>query len=203
MSGGVPILVEGTALTVLVVGGGPVAVRKAAAFVSAGATVRVVALEPSPAMRELARASRVALIERAYERGDIGDALLVIAATSDRTTNAAVAADARASARLVNVADAPFEGSFATMATHRAGALVVGVTAGGVPGAAARVRDAIARRFDERYAAALTSLATLRRSLLDRGASAEWRALAADVIDDDFIETVEAGTLDARVAAWR
>jgi precorrin-2 dehydrogenase / sirohydrochlorin ferrochelatase len=195
---GVPILVEGAALSVLVVGGGPVAVRKAAAFVAAGATVRVVALEPSPAMRELARASRVALLERAYERGDIGDALLVIAATSDRTTNAAVAA-----ARLVNVADAPGEGSFATMATHRAGALVVGVTAGGVPGAAARVRDAISRRFDERYAAALTSLATLRRSLLDRGASAEWRALAADVIDDDFIETVETGTLDARVAAWR
>jgi siroheme synthase-like protein len=200
---GVPILVEGAVLTVLVVGGGPVAVRKAAAFVAAGATVRIVALEPSPAMRELARASRVELVERAYGRGDIGDALLVVAATSDRTTNAAVAADARASARLVNVADAPGDGSFATMATHRAGALVVGVTAGGVPGAAARVRDAIARRFDERYAAALTSLATLRRSLLDRGASAEWRALAAVVIDDDFVETVEAGTLDARVAEWR
>jgi hypothetical protein len=79
----------------------------------------------------------------------------------------------------------------------------VGVSAGGVPGAAARVRDAIARRFDERYAGALTALATLRRSLLDRGASAEWRALAADVIDDAFIDTVESGTLDARVSAWR
>ena len=200
---GIPILVEGSALAVLVVGGGPVAVRKAAAFVAAGASVRVVALEPSPAMRDLASAAGVALVERAYERGDIGDASLVIAATSDRATNAAVAADARASARLVNVADAPGEGSFATMATHRAGALVVGVSAGGVPGAAARVRDAIARRFDDRYAGALTALATLRRSLLDRGAPAEWRALAADVIDDAFIDTVESGTLDARVAAWR
>jgi len=200
---GVPILVEGSALVVLVVGGGPVAVRKAAAFVAAGASVRVVAMEPSPAMRDLAQTSGVGLVERAYERGDIGDALLVIAATNDRATNAEVAADARASGRLVNVADAPDVGSFATMATHRTGALVVGVSAGGVPGAAARVRDAIARRFDERYAGALTALATLRRSLLDRGASAEWRALAADVIDDAFIDTVESGTLDARVAAWR
>jgi len=188
---------------VLVVGGGPVAVRKAAAFVAAGASVRVVAMEPSPAMRDLAQTSGVGLVERAYERGDIGDALLVIAATNDRATNAEVAADARASGRLVNVADAPDVGSFATMATHRTGALVVGVSAGGVPGAAARVRDAIARRFDERYAGALTALATLRRSLLDRGASAEWRALAADVIDDAFIDTVESGTLDARVSAWR
>jgi siroheme synthase-like protein len=200
---GVPILVEGAALTVLVVGGGPVAVRKAAAFAAAGASVRVVALAPSPAMRDLARVTGVALDERAYERGDIGDALLVIAATSDRATNAAVAADARAATRLVNVADAPDEGSFATMATHRAGALVVGVTAGGVPGAAARVRDAIARRFDERYAVAFADLATLRRSLLDRGASAEWRAFAADVIDDAFTDTVESGSLDARIAAWR
>jgi len=200
---GVPILVEGAALAVLVVGGGPVAVRKAAVFAAAGASVRIIALEPSAAMRDLARATGLALLERAYERGDIGDAALVIAATSDRTTNALVAADARASARLVNVADAPDEGSFATMATHRAGALVVGVSAGGVPGAAARVRDAIARRFDERYAGALTSLATLRRSLLDRGASAQWRALAADVIDDAFIDSVESGTLDARVSGWR
>ena len=200
---GVPILVEGAALTVLVVGGGAVAVRKAAAFAAAGASVRVVALEPAAAMRDLARVSGVALDERAYECGDIGDALLVIAATSDRATNAAIAADARAAMRLVNVADAPGEGSFATMATHRAGALVVGVTAGGVPGAAARVRDAIAHRFDGRYAGAFAELATLRRSLIERGASAEWRALAADVIDDAFTDTVESGTLDARVSAWR
>ena len=200
---GVPILVEGSALAVLVVGGGPVAVRKAAAFAAAGASVRIVAVDPSAAMRDLAHASGAPLVERAYEREDIGDALLVIAATNDRATNAAVAADARASGRLVNVADAPDVGSFATMATHRTGALVVGVSAGGVPGAAARVRDAIARRFDERYAGALAALATLRRSLLDRGASAEWRALAADVIDDAFIDTVESGTLDARVSAWR
>jgi siroheme synthase-like protein len=200
---GVPILVEGGALTVLVVGGGPVAVRKASAFAAAGATVRVVALEPSPAMRDLSASAMIALVERAYERGDIGDAALVIAATSDRATNAAVAADSRAAARLVNVADAPDEGSFATMAVHRAGALVVGVSAGGVPGAAARVRDAIARRFDDHYANALAGLATLRRAMLDRGASAEWRALATDVIGEEFCESVESGALDARVSGWQ
>lgn len=200
---GVPILVEGSSLSVLVVGGGPVAARKAEAFAAAGASVRIVAPEPSPEVRDLARASGVVLAERAYERGDIGDAALVVAATSDRATNAAIAADARAATRLVNVVDAPREGSFATMAVHRAGALVVGVSAGGVPGAAARVRDAIARRFDARYAGALDGLATLRRALLDRGASREWRALAAEVIDDDFCDTVETDRLDARVAAWR
>lgn len=200
---GVPILLEGSALTVLVVGGGAVAVRKAAAFAAAGAAVRVVARAPSDAMRALAEGGGVVLLVRDYARDDIGDAALVIAATNDRATNAEVADDARASSRLVNVADAPETGSFATMATHRAGGLVVGVSAGGVPGAAARVRDAIADRFDARYATALAGLAALRRSLLERGASAEWREIAAQVFDADFCESVESGALDARVAAWR
>ena len=62
---GVPILLEGSALTVLVVGGGAVAVRKAAAFAAAGAAVRVVARAPSAAMRELAEGGGVVLQVRA------------------------------------------------------------------------------------------------------------------------------------------
>ena len=200
---GIPVLLEGSALTVLVVGGGPVALRKASAFAAAGASVRIVAREPSPELRALARERGLGLAERAYEPADIGDALLVIAATNDRAVNAAIAADARASARLVNVADAPDEGSFATMATHRAGTLVVGVSAGGVPGAAARVRDAVAGRFDDRYAHALRRLASLRRAMIDRGGVVEWRALAGEVLDERFCDAVESGALDARVAAWR
>ena len=200
---GIPILLEGSALNVLVVGGGPVAVRKASAFAAAGATVRVVARDPSPAMRELARANDVTLEEREYESADVADALLVVAATNDRSVNAAIAADGRASSRLVNVADAPDEGSFATMATHRAGTLVVGVSAGGVPGAAARVRDAVADRFDDRYASALRRLASLRRTMIERGASAEWRALAGEMLDERFCDAVESGALDARMSAWR
>jgi len=200
---GLPILVEGSALTVLVVGGGPVAVRKATAFADAGARVRVVAREPSAEMRELAHGGRVALEERTYAHDQLDDAMLVIAATNERSVNAAIAADARAARRLVNVADAPDAGSFATMATHRAGPLVIGVSAGGVPGAAVRVRDALAARFDQRYAGALSELGSLRHSLLARGQSARWRSLSSEVIDARFCDTVEDGALDERVASWR
>ena len=200
---GFPILVEGSAIDVLVVGGGTVASRKAAVLIDAGARVRVVAPQVSDALRALASAGRVLLLERRYERGDIGDAHLVVAATDDRAVNAAVTADAHAAARLVNVADAPADGSFATMATHRSGALVFGVSAGGVPGAAARIRDALAGRFDARYARALEALSRLRRTLLDRGAGAEWRARAGEVIDADFCERVENGAIVERVDAWR
>ena len=200
---GVPILVEGAALPVLIVGGGSVAVRKATALANAGAAVRVVARGATDDMRALAHAGRVVLTERDYETGDIADALLVVAATDDRAVNVTIAAHARSASRLVNVADVPDDGTFATMAAHRSGALVIGVSAGGVPGAAARIRDAIAARFDGRYAQALAGLATLRRSLLDRGDTKSWRALSSDVLDADFCEAVERDTLDERVATWR
>jgi precorrin-2 dehydrogenase/sirohydrochlorin ferrochelatase len=200
---GLPLLIEGSGLPALIVGGGVVAVRKASTLAASGASVRVVALSASPEMRALADAGRVTLAERGYEPTDVGDAVLVVAATNDRATNAAVASDARRLHRLVNVADVPESGTFANMATHRAGHLVVGVSAGGVPGAAARIRDAIARRFDFRYAAALELLGALRRSHLARGDGESWRALSSTAIDETFCDAVEQGTLDDRVATWR
>jgi siroheme synthase-like protein len=200
---GVPILLEAAAVRVLVVGGGAVATRKARAFTEAGAQVRVVAPTIADEIRALESAGRVSVVERPYESADIADAQLVVAATNDRAVNARVASDARAANRLVNVTDRPAEGSFATMATHRSGALVIGVTAGGVPGAAARIRDVIAERFDSRYARALADLADLRRSLIDRGDGAAWRALAGEAIDARFCESVERASLAERVATWR
>jgi siroheme synthase-like protein len=200
---GVPILVEAAAVRVLVVGGGTVAARKAGALSEAGAQVRVVAPNISPVLHALAATGRVTLVERTYEPGDIGDVELVIAATSDRAVNAQVAAHAQAAHRLVNVADSPEDGSFATMAKHRSGSLVVGVSAGGVPGAAARIRDAIAQRFDSRYAHALADLAELRRSLLGRGDGQQWREFSREVIGDEFCSSVERASLDDQVAPWR
>lgn len=200
---GIPILVEGSAVRALVVGGGTVASRKVAVLIDAGARVRVVAPVVAEAMQAIVSGGRAELVARRYERGDIGDAQLVVAATDDRAVNAAVAADAHAAGRLVNVADAPDEGSFATMAIHRSGALVVGVSAGGVPGAAARIRDAIASRFDSRYARALADLSALRRALLDGGEGTEWRARAAGLLDEGFCDVVESGSLPDRVASWR
>lgn len=200
---GIPLLVEASGLRVLVVGGGAVAARKATAFCEAGANVRVVSPAAGDEILDLARAGKLALVSRMFVAGDVGDAELVIAATSDRATNAAVADEARAVRCLVNVADAPEEGHFVTMATHRSGELVVGVSAGGVPDAAKRIRDAIGERFDARYAHALAELVTLRQRLLDRRERHRWHELAREVVGADFCELVESDVLDQRVAPWR
>jgi siroheme synthase (precorrin-2 oxidase/ferrochelatase) len=127
----------------------------------------------------------------------------VIAATDDRATNARVARLASKAGRLVSVADAPAEGSFVGMATHRAGDLVIGVSAGGVPRAAARIRDAIAARFDARYARAIDVLRTRRRRLLDAGKRAEWDRATSELVDEGFCARVESGALAGEADAWR
>jgi siroheme synthase-like protein len=201
---GLPVLLIGNALEALVVGGGAVAERKVRTLVAAGARVRVVAERPTAAMRALARAEpAVALVERPYLADDVRDAALVVAATDRREVNARVAANARELRRLVVVADTPLEGNCTMMALHRADGLVVAVSAAGVPGAAARIRDAIARRFDGRYGDALRALVALRGHLLANRAVATWRRAGRELVGADFCEAVESGRFPERVASWR
>jgi len=197
-----PLMLDGAALTALVVGGGAVAARRTRALLDAGATVQLVAPRIDAAFASL-DGSRLTLTAREYTPEDIGDATLVIAATSSREVNARVALDARSRGRLVNVVDAPEEGNCTVPATHRAGDLVIAVSAGGVPSIAARIRDSIADRYDDAYANAIAQLGSMRASLLASGRRTRWTALVDDVISDDFCEMVERGDLEERVATWR
>ncbi len=199
---GYPILLEGTRIEALVVGGGPVGWRKTAALLECGASVRVVAPTMCAPLRAAASSRQLTLIERAYVTGDIARAVLVVAATNDRAVNAQVSADARCACRLVNVADAAAEGHYVTVATSRIDPLVIGISTGGIPRAATRIRDAIAGRFDARYRSALSSLTALRQRLLGRGDTGGWRAAESALIDEQFCAHVEDGTFGARVAAW-
>lgn len=198
-----PLMLHGDSIEALIVGGGAVAARKARALLVAGAHVRVVATGIGADVRALAAAhDRLHLEERPYATGDVGSAQLVIAATGDRAVNRRVADDGHAAHRLVNVADDPARGNCRTTATHRAGDLVIGISAGGVPNAAARIRDSLAARFDDRYGRAVASLATLRRRLLDAGDADAWHRAASALIDDDFCNRVETGALESEALQW-
>ncbi|MEO6208491.1 MAG: bifunctional precorrin-2 dehydrogenase/sirohydrochlorin ferrochelatase [Gemmatimonadaceae bacterium] len=199
-----PLMLHGDAIEALIVGGGAVAARKARALLVSGAHVRLVATEIGADVRALAAAhERLHLEERPYAGDDIGSAQLVIAATSERAVNRRVADDGHAAHRLVNVADDPARGNCRTTATHRAGELVIGISAGGVPNAASRIRDALAARLDDRYGSAVAALATLRRRLLEAGDAPGWHRAADALIDVDFCTRVENGSLETEAARWR
>ena len=201
-----PLMLDGAQLVALVVGGGGVATRKVRALLESGATVRVVAPNVSEELAALAtdadRGPRLTIERREYASGDADAATLVIAATDRRDVNARVATDARALGRLVNVADAPEEGNCATAATHRAGELTIAVSAGGVPAAAARVRDLVAERVDARYAEVVERLVAIRRHTIAGRGSAAWRAAVEQLVGEDFCPAVESGVLMERLATW-
>ena len=197
-----PIALNAQRVRALVVGGGTVGTRKALALLDAGASVRVVAPDVSPRLAQAEAENRIAVLRAPYAPDVLGDATIVIAATSSRDVNSLVAADARERGKLVNVTDAPDEGDFHTMAVHRSGDLTIAVSTGGVPTAAARIRDALARRFDERYELALSALHQMRSRLREADEDA-WQRAAADLIGENFCEAVESGKIPDEVAAWR
>lgn len=205
-----PLMIDGTRLRALVVGGGPVGERKAAALLASGASVRLVAPDVTPGLAAAERRQPpeegqrgLTILRRAYESGDIADAMIVVAATASPAVNAQVAADAEALNRLVNVVDGSSRGNCATAATHRAGDLLIAVSTGRAPGVAARIRDDLATRFDDRYDAAIQAITALRSRLLADGRAPEWRRAADELLNPNFCADVESGDFASRIDEWR
>jgi len=201
-----PVTLEGSSISALVVGGGSVALRRVRSLVDAGARVQVVAPSIDPRLEELASAnSRVTLTRAEYDAAQLAAVNFVVAATDRPDVNAGIAADARAKALLVNVVDAPDLGTCTIPAVHRAGdgELVVAISAGGVPAAATRIRDEIARIVDERHGRAVAALLELRRSLLDRGERGRWREASEQLVGPSFLADVGSGRFSERLGEWR
>lgn len=197
-----PISLHGERITAVVVGGGSVGTRKALALVEAGAQVRVVSPIVTAELEEAERLRRITLVREAYHKDHLDRVMLVVAATNSREVNEQIAVDANSRGKLVNITDHPDEGNFHTMALHRSGDVTIAVSSGGVPGAAARIRDAIAERFDGRYERAISALRGLRSRLIADGDD-RWRAAAPKLIGDDFCDSVEDGSFTEKVDSWR
>ena len=134
---------------VVIVGGGPVAARKAAGVLEAGATrVRCVAPAFDPGVPE-----SVERVEETYEPRHLDGAGLVFAATDLPAVNDAVVRDARARGVLATRADSDDEdpGDFTVPARWRSGPVTLAVATGGSPALAVTIRDGLASRWDERW----------------------------------------------------
>jgi len=138
-----PLLLDLSGRRAIVVGGGPVAARRARAMGEAGARVDVVAPWACEDIWELHDLGQVRLIAREYERGDLDGTWLVHTATGDATIDRKVADDAaEANIWCVRADDAAASTAW-TPAVAREGDVVVAVSAGGDPRRATALRDAI------------------------------------------------------------
>ena len=142
-----PVFLNLEGLSVLVVGAGPVAVRKARGLVEAGARVTVVA--PDGAEEEMVKL-KVAWAKRRFQSTDLRGKTLVFAATNNRVVNAEIALKCKAAGVWVNVADAVDECGFLVPARVRDGNLQIAVTTGGEdPRMAKAMRERLETILDE------------------------------------------------------
>ncbi|GAB6387970.1 siroheme synthase CysG [Stutzerimonas marianensis] len=117
--------------TVLVVGGGEIALRKARLLSEAGAVLRVVAPEVQAQLVELVEQGGGRLLVRGYAPEDMNGCVLAIAATDDEALNERVSQDARVRGLPVNVVDSPQLCSVIFPAIVDRSPLVIAVSSGG------------------------------------------------------------------------
>ena len=133
---------------VLVVGGGPVASRRAKGLLDAGAQVTVVAPVVSAGLRELSDAGLLAWEPRTYLPSDVDGVWFVQTATGDSAVDTQVSADAEAQ-RIWCVNASDHEASAAwTPAVAVVDDVQIAVNAGGDPRRAMALRDAVATALE-------------------------------------------------------
>ncbi|WP_026333151.1 siroheme synthase CysG [Thioalkalivibrio sp. ALM2T] len=128
-----PIYMQLHGREALVVGAGPVATRKAALLLEAGARVRLRAPEYSDAAERLLREhpEQITREPGAYRTECLGPVAIVIAATDGAAANRQVSEDCVARSIPVNVADQPELCSFILPAIVERGPLTIAIGSGG------------------------------------------------------------------------
>jgi uroporphyrin-III C-methyltransferase / precorrin-2 dehydrogenase / sirohydrochlorin ferrochelatase len=134
---------------VVVVGGGPVALRRIGALMAAHAKVILVSPTAVAALEDLAERGQIDWHRRPYEPGDLQDAWLAMACTAEAAVNAQVVAAAD-EARIFCLRADDASGASAWMpATGRSGRATVSVHGDRDPHTAAALRDAALAAVEE------------------------------------------------------
>ena len=157
-----PLTVRVDKKRVVVIGGGKVAGFKIVPLLKQGADIIVISTELDANLVKLVEEKQIRWYQREYEKSDIDDAFLVVAATSDSVLNEQIAEDASAN-QLINVITNPESGNVHFPAAIHRGLLNVAVSTGGAsPKLAKKIRDDIANKYDENYESYLDFLYEVR-----------------------------------------
>lgn len=188
-----PIMFNAENQPASVIGGGRVAYRKVKRLIESGAAVTVISPDLCPELEELASASMFTWKKKTFDREDIRDAFIVIAATDDKAVNRTVA-NAVFPRQLVNIVDDPELGNFHVPASLHQGKLTISVATGGAsPFLAKRIRNDLKLHFDSSYQDYMTFLEEVRRLLhrLDCLETDRKHQLLRDIAEDAYRKSAE------------
>ena len=133
-----PMFVDISHKKVVVVGAGTIAKRRIRTLVDFTENLTVIAPEVNPELLELQSPGKILILKKQYQREDIYDADLVIAATNDHQTNEDIYSVCKCMGITVNVCSDKNKCDFYFPGIVRKDNLVVGITASGNNHKAAR-----------------------------------------------------------------
>lgn len=147
---GYPVMLDLANKDAVVVGGGAIATRKVLKLLSSSeANVIVVSPEISDTLKHFAEKKEIIWRKKRYERADIENAFLVIAATNDKELNRTIANECKPY-QLVNVVSEANYGNVIMPASVRRGNFTIAVSTDGLdPKMAKEVCNELAFIFDE------------------------------------------------------
>ena len=168
-----PIMLKVRGRMAVVIGGGPVAMRKVRSLRKAGARVRVVAEE----FADETDLTNVETIRQSYHAKFLETATLVFACTNDQALNARIATDARRMGALVNCVEQPADCDFYVPAIVSRGDVVVAIgTGGAAPALAAELKKQIDLMPPDQIGEFTRALAEMRKQLQTEVADIQQRS---------------------------
>jgi len=159
----------------VVVGGGEVALRKVERLLDCGAQVSIVSPKLLAELTSLKAENAIEHIAADYDIAYLAGAALIIGATDDEKTNAAISADARSLGIPVNIVDDPQKCDFILPSIVERGDLTIAIGTGGKSPALARyLREKIEDKYGIEYEILLNILGSLRAKMKESGKGKAW-----------------------------
>ena len=157
-----PIMLKVRGQMAVIIGGGPVAMRKVRTLKKVGAQVRIVSDE----FADETDLTNVETIRQSYEAKFLEGANLVFACTNDEALNTRIATDARRIGALVNCVDQPADCDFYVPAIVSRGDVIVAIgTGGAAPALAGELKKQIDSILPDQIGEFTRTLAKIRQQL--------------------------------------
>jgi siroheme synthase-like protein len=165
-----PVFLNIAQRSVVVIGGGEVALRKIRDLLKAGAQISAISPEFHQDILKLSKeqGDNLKLIKREYREGDLMDASLAFSATDDPETNRRVFGEAEEKNIFINSADDPPHCSFIVPSWNQRGDLILALSTGGAsPAMSARLRRELEGHIPDNIEKILSGLREARDILMN------------------------------------
>lgn len=168
-----PMMIDLEDRSILIVGGGQVAYRKAKAMLEFGASITLVSPEFTEefiALKEKSKSdNEIELIYDVYDASYVINKFLVVAATSSRRVNKEVVRDCNIHQILVNNVDGREKSDFITPAIYKNDDLTISISTGGsFPYLSKRMRMDMEEKYSKYNAEYMKLLESIRYKIIDK-----------------------------------